>query len=99
MKTMLLFVLVAILVLFIVGIVVSVRRKDKKLWLGLFLAEFVMIFVARRLMYYYDNLPGTDNWMPGFTYLGEYIFCYAASWAYGILLGVSVICYFVTKKK
>ena len=34
MKTMLLFVLVAILVLFIVGIVVSVRRKDKKLWLG-----------------------------------------------------------------
>ena len=31
MKTMLLFVLVAILVLFIVGIVVSVRRKDKKL--------------------------------------------------------------------
>ena len=30
MKTMLLFVLVAILVLFIVGIVVSVRRKDKK---------------------------------------------------------------------
>lgn len=50
-------------------------------------------------MNYYDNLPGTDNWMPGFTYLGEYIFGYAASWAYGILLGVSVICYFVTKKK
>ncbi len=91
--------LVAVLVLFIVGIVKCIKRKDIKLWLGLFIAELTMIFVARGLMQYYDDLPGTDDWMPGFTYLGEYLLCYGALWAYGIMLGVSVICCFVLKKR
>ena len=99
MAIFLLLVIVAVLILFIVGLVQCVRRKDNRLWLGLVVAEIVMIFVARVMVQYFDDLPGTDDWMPGFTYLGEYLLCYGASWVYGIMLGVSVISYLVVKKK
>lgn len=99
MDVILLLVIVAVLILFIVGLVQCVRRKDNRLWLGLVVAEIVMIFAARGMGQYFDDLPGTDNWMPGFTYLGEYLLCYGASWVYGIILGVTVICCFVLKKR
>lgn len=99
MTTIVLFLIwVAILIIFIVGLVKSTRSKEMKLWLGLFVAEFVMVFVARGMATYYDSLPGY-GFMPGLTYLGEFLFCYVASWVYVIMLAISLIIYFIVKRK
>lgn len=95
MDVILLLVIVAVLILFIVGLVQCVRRKDNKLWLGLVVTEFIMILGSRWMMNYYDSLPSDGSFMPYFT---EYFICYVASWVFTILLGVSVICYFVIKR-
>ena len=96
MDIFLLLVIVAVLILFIVGLVQCVRRKDNKLWLGLVAGEIIMLFGSRWMMNYYDSLPSDGSFMPYFT---EYFFCYAASWGFTIILGVSIICFIVTKRK
>lgn len=88
---------IVILVLQIVLLVLSLRKKQKKLWLSLFLVEVISILAATGLRIYYDHLPGYGI-MPGLTYIGEVLYSYGASIVYFLLFVVSVLCYIASPK-
>lgn len=98
MEYVLFFGYLGIFIYFIYRFVVGFKRKETNYWLITVLAELIMMIVARVLMNYYDSLPGT-GWMPGFTYLGEYVMCYGAAWVYGISLVVTSLVFLVIRKK
>lgn len=87
--------LVAYIMIFCFAIallVLSLRKKQKKLWLSLFLVEVIPMLIANGLRIYYDSLPG-HGIMPGLTYIGEVLYSYGASIIYCVLFVVSVLCY------
>ena len=98
MALILLIVYIVIFILQIVLLVISIRRKKKKLWLSLFLAEFIPMLIANRVAVYYDNLPGYDI-IPGFSYIREVLFSYGAAIVYGLFFLVSVCSGIVSTKK
>lgn len=95
---MALFLLVAyilILALQVVLLVMSMRKKTKKLWTSLFLVEVISMIIAFGLMIYYNHLSGY-GFMPGLSYLGEVLFSFGAMVLYGICILVSVFLYLMT---
>lgn len=96
-----LFLLVAyimILALQIALLVLSLRKKQKKLWLSLFLVEVIPMLIANGLRIYYDSLPG-HGFMPGLTYIGEVLYSCGASIIYCLMLLVSIFCCIVSRKE
>ena len=89
---------IVILVLQIVLLVLSLRKKQKKLWLILFLVEVIPMLIANGLRIYYDSLPG-HGLMPGLTYMGEVLYSYGASIIYCVMLLVSVLCCIASRKE
>lgn len=87
-----------ILVLQIVLLVLSLRKKQKKLWLSLFLVEVIPMLIANGLRIYYDSLPGYGI-MPGLTYIGEVLYSYGASIVYCLVFVVSVLCCIASPKE
>ena len=87
-----------ILVLQIVLLVLSLRKKQKKLWLSLFLVEVIPMLIAIGLRIYYDSLPGYGI-MPGLTYIGEVLYSYGASIIYCVLFVISVLCCIASPKE
>lgn len=98
MFTFLFFTYILIFVVQIVLLVKSIRRKSKKLWVGLFLVEIVSMLIAIGLKEYYDSLPGY-GFMPGFSYFGEILFSFCASVLYGVLLLISVSIFLAIEEK
>jgi len=89
---------IVILVLQIVLLVLSLRKKQKKLWLILFLVEVIPMLIANGLRIYYDSLPGYGI-MPGLTYIGEVLYSYGASIVYCLVFVVSVLCCIASPKE
>lgn len=89
---------IVILVLQIVLLVLSLRKKQKKLWLSLFLVEVIPMLIVNGLRIYYDSLPGYGI-MPGLTYIGEVLYSLGASIVYCLLFVVSVLCYIASPKE
>lgn len=89
---------IVILVLQMVLLVLSVRKKQKKLWLSLFLVEVIPMLIANGLRIYYDSLPG-HGIMPGLTYIGEVLYSLGASIVYCLVFVVSVLCYVASPKE
>lgn len=89
---------IVILVLQIALLVLSLRKKQKKLWLSLFLVEVIPMLIANGLRIYYDSLPGYGI-MPGLTYIGEVLYSYGASIIYCVLFVVSVLCCIASPKE
>ena len=87
-----------ILVLQIVLLVLSLRKKQKKLWLSLFLVEVIPMLIANGLRIYYDSLPGYGI-MPGLTYIGEVLYSLGASIVYCLVFLVSVLCCIASPKE
>ena len=98
MELFLLITYIVILILQIILLVVTIRKKTKKLWMTLFSIELIPMFIVIGLMNYYDNLPGYGI-MPGFSYLGEVLFSFGAAVLYGISFLISICSYIVTAKK
>lgn len=89
---------VMIFVLQIALLVLSIRKKQKKLWLSLFLVEVIPMLIANGLRIYYDSLPGYGI-MPGLTYIGEVLYSYGASIIYCVLFVISVLCCIASPKE
>ena len=98
MSTLLLIAYIAIFILQIALLVLSLLKKTKKLWISLFLSEFIPMITAFVLMRYYDSLPGY-GFMPGLSYFGEVIFSFGAAVLYCIVLFVSICIFAVVKIK
>lgn len=97
METILLIAYIAVLIVQVVLLVSSIRKKSKKSWLILCLLELISLASATGLFFYYNSLTGYGM-MPGLTYLGEVLFSYGAALVYGGMLAVSVIIYFIGRK-
>ena len=80
-------------------LLITAPKKSKR-WPFLFISLAVEIIVSAVLIAVFDSLPG-NGMMPGFTYLGEWMVCFAALIAYIILTAVSAIVGIITliKKK
>ena len=89
---------ILIFILQIVLLAVSMRKKKKKLWIGLFLTEVLSLLFAVGLMIYYDNLPDYGM-MPALTYFGKGIFSFCAAGIYAVVLFGSVCSYFISTKE
>ena len=87
---------IAIFVLQIVLLVLSVRKKLKKLWVFLFLSEIIPMVVAFVLMVHFDSLPGY-GFMPGLSYFGEVISSFGAVILYAATLVVSLCILLISK--
>ena len=96
MSTLLFIAYIAIFILQIALLVLSLRKKTKKLWLSLFLSEIIPMITAFILMRYYDSLPGY-GFMPGLSYFGEVIFSLGAAVLYCIVLFVSIFIFVIMK--
>ena len=94
--------LVAYILIFVVQIILLVKvikKKTKKLWTGLFVAELIPMLLAGILTAYYENLPGY-GFMPGLSYLGEVLFSFFAAVLYGVNFLISLcICIVQAKKR
>lgn len=95
-STVLLIGYLAIFLIQIVLFILSLKRKNTGLWIGLFLSEAIPMLTALLLMRYFDTLPGYGV-MPGLSYFGETLFSLGASVVYAGALLVSV-CVFVLVK-
>lgn len=89
-----LYVYAVLLILQIAFLVVCMRKKRKKLWIALGVAEMLILAVSMGFSAYYEKKP--DTYM--FEYFGEALLSYFASIAYGFVILVSIGCYFVSKK-
>lgn len=98
MALLLLIIYVIILILQIICLVFSFRKKIKKLWICLLLFDFISMVTALMLMFYYDSLPGY-GFMPGLTYLGEIAFSFCATVVYLVMLLVSFISFLCMRRK
>lgn len=98
MTSFLLVIYILIFILQIVFLVNAVRRKTKKHWVIIFMADLIPMIIAYCLMAYFNNLPGY-GFMPGFSYLGEILLSLLALVVYGIMLLVTIILSIVTMKK
>ena len=85
MDLFVLFAYILILAAQIALLVFAIRKPDKKLWRPLFGFELFSLLASVGLMFLFDALPG-NGFMPGFTWLGEFVFSLAAAVAYGIML-------------
>ena len=97
MDLFVLFAYVLILAAQIVLLVFAIRKPGKKLWPPLLAFELISLLAAIGLMFLFDALPG-NGFMPGFTWLGEFLFSLAAAGAYGIMLLLTLIIYAIKKK-
>lgn len=66
-----LFVLLLVWLLQIVLFILGLRKVNPTFWFVLILVEIASIIASVCLQVHYNNLPPTDNWMPGFSFLGE----------------------------
>ncbi len=98
MSTLLLIAYIAVFILQTAFLVLSLRKKTKKLWISLFLSEIIPLIAAFSLMRYFDSLPGYGL-MPGLSYFGEVIFSFGAAVLYGVVLFVSLCIFAVVKIK
>lgn len=98
MSLFLLITYIAILILQIILLVITIRKKTKKLWRILFSIELIPMFISIGVMIYYNNLPGY-GFMPGLSYLGEVLSSFGAAVLYGISFLVSICSRIVTAKK
>ena len=98
MALFLLITYIVILILQIILLVKTIRKKTKKLWRTLFSIELIPMLISIVLMIYYDNLPGY-GFMPGFSYLEEVLFSFGAAVLYGINFLISICSCIVTAKK
>lgn len=89
MDLFLLITYIVILILQIILLVISIRKKTKKFWRTLFSIELISMLIAIGLMIYYNSLPG-EGFMPGLTYLGEMLFSFGAAILYGISFLISI---------
>lgn len=86
--------LVACIALFVIQIVLlvkSIKKKNKKYWIGIFSLEIFPIIILLILFYYYENLAPRGGFMPGLDYLGEELICIGTSILYCIMLCVTMI--------
>lgn len=58
MALFLLIAYIVILILHIILLVITIRKKTKKLWRTLFSIELIPMLISIGLMIYYNNLPG-----------------------------------------
>ena len=98
MAVLLLIAYIVILVLQIVLLVLSLRKKQKNLWVSLFLVEAIPMLIANGLRVYYDSLPGYGI-MPGLSYIREVLYSLGASIVYCLLFTVSVLCCIASPKE
>ena len=98
MSLFLLITFIEILILQIILLVITIRKKTKKLWRILFSIELIPMFISIGVMIYYNNLPGY-GFMPGLSYLGEVLSSFGAAVLYGISFLVSICSRIVTAKK
>ena len=63
------YVLLLVWLIQILLFIYSVKKNDPTLWLALIIVEAISIVASVCVQVYYNNLPPTDNWMPGFSYL------------------------------
>lgn len=89
---------IVILILQVILLVITIRKKTKKLWRTLFAVELIPMLIAIGLMIYYDNLP-EYGFMPGLSYLGEVLFSFGAAVLYGISFLISICSFIITAKK
>ncbi len=86
-----LFLLVVYLIVFIAEIILlvkSIKRKENKYWIKLFLIEIIFIVISFVLWIYYDSLPGY-GFMPGLSYWGEILFSIGACFLYSAMLFIT----------
>ena len=65
------YVLLLVWMLQIVLFIFCVKKNNPTTWFVLILVEVASIVASLCLQIYYNNLPPTDNWMPGFSYLNS----------------------------
>ena len=99
--------LLILFVVYIAALILMIRTfircmKHRSKWRKLFVTEIAFLLISNRLMVYYDSLPGY-GFMPGLTYLGEFLVSYIAMIVYAILLALTtfirILLYLIAKKK
>lgn len=100
MSLLMLIIYVIVLIYLIIKFYKCLKKQAK--WNILFIVELILIFISWILMMYYDNLPG-EGFMPGLSYLGEYLVNFGALIIYSIVLFITIftklILYLLEKKK
>ena len=98
MDILLLVIYIAIFVIQIILLVKSIKKKEKKYWIRVFVLEIISILVSIILYKYYENLPGY-GFMPGLSYFGEILFSMGAIFLYGIMLCITSLIKIITFEK
>lgn len=80
------------LVVFVVQIILlvkSIKKKEKKYWINVFVLEIFSIIISISLWFYYESLPGY-GFMPGLSYLGEILLSFGVAILYSIMLFITI---------
>lgn len=84
----LLVIYIIVAILEIILYILTIKGKNKS-WMKLVLMESIALISAILMGGYFNNLPGT-GFMPGLTYLGEWLFSMGAALLYFIILFVTI---------
>ena len=84
----LLVIYIIVAILEIILYIRTIKGKNKS-WMKLILMESIALISAILMGIYFNNLPGS-GFMPGLTYLGEWLFSMGAALLYFIILFVTI---------
>jgi len=84
-----------ILLLQIVFLIRTIRKRSAANWKHLYIMELVPLVIAAVLAIYYNSLP--DPGFLGMSYLGEVLFSMMAAAAYAVMFVVSLIAHVISK--
>ena len=84
----LLVVYIIIAILEIILYIRTIKGKNKS-WIKLIFIELIALIVAFGIGIYFNNLPGS-GFMPGLTYIGEWLFSMAAALLYFVILFITI---------
>lgn len=80
---------IIVLIVQIICLIKAIKSDRNRSWLCLCGFEIVAIVCVVAILFYYNNLPAL-GFMPGLTYLGEVLTCFAAIIVYFIMLFVTI---------
>lgn len=83
----------------VVLFILNLKKKDGTYSLAVFILEVGSIIASGVMQNYYNTLPPNDSLMPGFSYLGEIVFCGALGVWSIVNLVVTIISVLMIKRK
>ena len=83
--------LLVFVIIQIILLVKSIKKKEKKYWISCFCLELFSIIMAFALLYYYDHLAPRGGFMPGLEYLGEELTCMGVGFLSSIMFYITMI--------